>query len=48
MADTVKKERKMEMEKFEYLEKEKSILYELKNIFHSFWMAIIWWKIKIY
>ena len=47
-ADTVKKEGKMEMQKFEYLEKEKSILYELKNIFHSFLIVIIWWKIKIY
>ena len=47
-ADTVKEEGKMEMQKFEYLEKEKSILYELKNIFHSFLIVIIWWKIKIY
>ena len=30
--------------KFEYLENEKSFLDEIKSIFHSFWMAIIWWK----
>ena len=24
----------------------KSFLYEIKNIFHSFSMAIIWWKNK--
>ena len=37
----------MEIPKFEYLEKEKSFLDEIKNVFHSFWRAIIWWKIKI-
>ena len=31
-------------QKFEYLEKEKSFLDKIKNIFHSFWRAIIWWK----
>ena len=30
----------------EYLENEKSFLDETKNIFHSFWRAIIWWKNK--
>ena len=35
------------MQKFEYLESEKSFLDEIKNIFHSFWRAIIWWKMKI-
>ena len=30
--------------KFKYLENEKSFLEEIKNIFHSFWRAIIWWK----
>ena len=30
----------------EYLENEKSFLDEIKNIFHSFWRAIIWWKNK--
>ena len=29
-----------------YLENEKSFLDEIKNIFHSFWRAIIWWKNK--
>ena len=35
-------------QKFEYLENEKSFLDEIKNIFHSFWRAIIWWEIKIW
>ena len=35
------------LQKFEYLENEKSFLDEIKNIFHSFWRAIIWWKNKI-
>ena len=35
------------MQKIEYLKNEKSFLDEIKNIFHSFWKAIIWWKIKI-
>ena len=34
------------MQKFEYLKNEKSFLDEIKNIFHSFWSSIIWWKIK--
>ena len=33
-------------QKFEYLENEKSSLDEIKNIFHRFWRAIIWWKNK--
>ena len=37
----------MEIQKSEYLKNEKSFLDEMKNIFHSFWGAIIWWKIKI-
>ena len=32
------------IQKCEYLENEKSFLDEIENIFHSFWMAIIWWK----
>ena len=32
--------------KFEYLEKGKSFLDEIKNIFHSFWRVVIWWKNK--
>ena len=43
MAD---RERKMEKQKFEYLENEKSFLDEMKNTSHSFWRAIIWWKEK--
>ena len=31
-----------ELQKFEYLENEKSFLDERKNIFHSFWRAVIW------
>ena len=34
------------IEKFEYRENENSFLDEIKNIFHSFWRAIIWWKNK--
>ena len=34
------------LQKFEYLEDEKSFLGEIKNIFHNFWRAIIWWKNK--
>ena len=30
------------LQKFEYLENEKSFLDEIKNIFHSFGWAIIW------
>ena len=45
IADRVKEER-MEIQKFEYLENEDSFLDEMKNLFHSFWRAIIWWKIK--
>ena len=36
----------MEIQKFEYLENEKSILDEIKNIFRTIWRAIIWLKIK--
>ena len=43
MADREKKEGKMELQKFKCLENEKSFLDEIKNIFHSFWRAIIWW-----
>ena len=32
------------LQKFEYLENGKSFLDEIKNILHSFWRAIIWWK----
>ena len=30
----------------EYLENKKSFLDEIKNIFHNFWRAFIWWKNK--
>ena len=36
----------MKIQTFEYLNNEKSFLDEIKNIVHSFWRAIIWWKIK--
>ena len=39
-----KEEKKIQ--KFEYLENEKSFLDEIENISHSFWMAFIWWKNK--
>ena len=35
-----------EREKTEYLENEKSFFDEIKNIFHSFWRPVIWWKNK--
>ena len=35
------------LQKFEYLENKKSFRDEIKNIFHSFWRAIIWWKNKL-
>ena len=35
MADR-EKDRKMEIQKFEYLKNEKSFLDEIKDIFHSF------------
>ena len=38
----------MNMQKFEYLENKKNFLDEIKNIFHSFLRAIIWWKIKFW
>ena len=48
MAERVKKRGgKMEIQKFEYCENEKSFFDEIKNFFHSFWKAIIWWEIKI-
>ena len=49
MADREKEEkykRKKKIQKFEW--NKKSFLDEIKNIFHSFWRAIIWWKIKIW
>ena len=34
------------LQKFEYLENEKSFSDEIKTISHSFWRPIIWWKNK--
>ena len=36
MADREKKDGRMEIQKFEYLEDERSFLDGIKNIFHSF------------
>ena len=44
---TGRKSGNMEIQKFEYLESKKSFLDGIKNICHSFWRAIIWWKRKI-
>ena len=41
MADREKK-RGRKIQKYEYLENEKSFLDEIKSIFHSFLKAIIW------
>ena len=46
MTAKVEKEGRPEIQKFEYLENEKSFLHEIKRIFNSFWRAIIWWKNK--
>ena len=40
-----KEEKKLQ--KYEYLQNKKSFLDEIKNIVHSFWRAITWWKYKI-
>ena len=42
MADRGKKEGEREIEKFEYLENEKSSLDEIKSIFCDFLRVIIW------
>ena len=34
------------LQKFEYLENEKNFFDKIKNTFHSFGKAIIWWKNK--
>ena len=34
------------LQKFEYLKNKKTFSDEIKNTFHNFWRAIIWWKIK--
>ena len=44
MADSEKKRGKWKYKNLNILS-EKSFLDEIKNIFHSFWGAIIWWKI---
>ena len=41
-------EGKTKIQKFKYLKNEKIFLDEIKNIFDSFWRAIIGWKIKIW
>ena len=38
------KEGKMEIQKFEYLENERSFLEEIKSIFHNYLRTIIWRK----
>ena len=44
MAD--RGEEKMEIQKSEYLAKEKSFLDEIKSVFHNFLRAIVWWKAR--
>ena len=34
------------LQKIEYLKNKKSILDEMKKVFHNFWRAITWWKNK--
>ena len=43
MTDREKKV-KVEIQKFEHLENEKSFLDEIKGIFHNYLRAIVWWK----
>ena len=47
MADLEKKRGEDENTK-NWISWKRSFLDELKNIFQSFWRAIIWWKIKIW
>ena len=42
MADIKKKEEKTKIENLEYLEYEKSILDEIKSIFHNYLRDITW------
>ena len=44
LGNVEKKSKKKQ--KFEYLENKKSFIDEIKNIFYSFWRAIIWWGKK--
>ena len=46
MADRKKKSGRWKYKNLNIL-RTKSFLDEIKNIFHSFWRATIWWKIKI-
>ena len=34
------------IQEIKYFENEEDFLDEIKNIFHNFWRAIIWWKNK--
>ena len=45
MVDREKGE-KMELQKCEYLENEKSFSVEIKRVFHNYLRAIIWQKMK--
>ena len=42
MADSRKKEGKKEIQKYEYLENEKSFLDAIKSIFYKFLRAFFW------
>ena len=41
---TERKRGEDKIQKLEYLKNKKSFLDQIKNIFHSFWRAVIWWK----
>ena len=47
MAEGEEDEGKSEIQKFEYLEKEKNFLDEVEIIFHNYLSAIIYWINKI-
>ena len=44
----MKKERKTEIQKFEYFAHEKSFLDEIKSIFRNYLRTVIWWKKEKY
>ena len=46
LLNVEKVEKKMKKYKTLNILKTKEFLDEIKNIFHSFWRAIIWWKNK--
>ena len=46
MAGLEKKQGRWKYENLNILRTNRAFLDEIKNIFHSVWRAIVWWKIK--